>query len=134
MCGVTETTSADENAIPRPAKPKPIRDALTKVRENLREFITAQKNYGGLIPQAMAAKALGVSTARIAALVDEGRFEVITLFGRRYLGGRQFEEFLLEERKAGRPVTYESKRKLAADVFKSIGEENRERKKAQRKG
>ena len=40
----------------------------------------------------------------MAALVNEGRFEVITLFGRRYLGGKQFEEFLLEERKAGRPV------------------------------
>lgn len=131
---MTQTTSAPENATPRTAKPKPIRDALAKVREQLREFINAQKNYGGLIPQAMAAKALGVSTARVAALVDGGRFEVITLFGRRYLGGRQFEEFLLEERKAGRPVTYESTTKLVTDIFKGTVEEVRSEKKSRRKG
>lgn len=131
---MTQTTSAPESATPRTAKPKPIRDALAKIREQLREFINAQKNYGGLIPQALAAKALGVSTARIAALVNEKRFEVITLFGRRYIGGRQFEEFILQERKAGRPVNEPTTTVLVTEALRESVEAVRPSKKSQNKG
>jgi hypothetical protein len=68
---------------------------------------------GGLIPQTMLPFALGVSTTRVSQLINDGRFEVVKIGGTKYVGGESFEAFLVQERKAGRPVKQPSKMALA---------------------
>jgi hypothetical protein len=77
---------------------------------------------GGLIPQTMLPLALGVSTARVTQLMNDGRFEVVKIGGTNYVGGEAFERFLSQERKAGRPVKNPSKLALANAVVATAKE------------
>jgi hypothetical protein len=77
---------------------------------------------GGLIPQTMLPLALGVSTARVCQLMNEGRFEVVKIGGTNYVGGEAFEQFLRQERKVGRPLKNPAKMALVKAVVASVKE------------
>jgi hypothetical protein len=81
--------------------------------------------FGGLIPQTMLPLALGVSTARVCQLMNDGHFQVVKIGGTNYVGGEAFERFLMQERKAGRPVKKPSKLALVKGVVSTAKEKLR---------
>jgi len=57
---------------------------------------------GGLIPQAMMADVLGVSTARVSQLISDHRFEVHQLGKMKFITGDSLAAYYADEKKHGR--------------------------------
>ncbi|MGH8093985.1 MAG: hypothetical protein ACREIF_11005 [Chthoniobacterales bacterium] len=69
----------------------------------LREFQRASKYAGGLLPQAQAARILGLSKQRVNALIAEGRLMEHDFFGKNFISCADIWAFKRIERPPGRP-------------------------------
>ena len=85
--------------------PKREKSKVSKALDAMDELESIVAERGPLIPQAMGAKVVGVSSARICQLVDAGAIDTYTVNGDRFLFVRSFREFCKRERKNGRPPT-----------------------------
>lgn len=70
----------------------------------LREFQRASKYAGGLVPQAQAARILGLSKQRVNVLVAEGRLMEHDFFGKNFISCADISAFKKLVRPAGRPT------------------------------
>jgi hypothetical protein len=92
--------------------PKREKSKVAKALDAMAELETITAERGPLIPQAVAAKIVGVSGTRIGQLLDAGAMDFHTVNGDRYIFVRSFREFAKRERKTGRPPG-PSKQRLA---------------------
>jgi len=83
--------------------PKREKSARAKVLEAMDEVARVTAERGPLIPQALAAEFLGLTTQRVGALISTGRVEAVELVGRRFVVLNSFREFAKIERRTGRP-------------------------------
>ena len=88
--------------------PKREASKFVRVWENFQELSRLSKTEGMLIPQAFAAKVLGVHRSRVFQLVEEDRLKVVVVNGERFVTENSVVEYAKSERKAGRPVKVES--------------------------
>jgi hypothetical protein len=72
-------------------------------RSFLVEMLDAVEEHGPLFTQAMVARALSLSTARIAQLVESEQLTSVKVAGRRMIPAAALNLFLTENRKVGRP-------------------------------
>lgn len=84
--------------------PKREKGRVAKLWDLLEEVGRIQRERGPIIPQAVAADALGISRARVAVLVDEARLESIMIGEHRFvLLSSVKERAQMEKSKGGRP-------------------------------
>jgi len=69
----------------------------------LQRFLRLSQQKGPLVPQACLPEVLGLSTARVYQLVNEGRFEVVELGDRVFVPASELESFKATIRPNGRP-------------------------------
>jgi hypothetical protein len=86
--------------MPKPSKPK-----SPDYIHQMREFISLSQEAGGLFRPVDAAKVLKITYGTIQGYLQLQKppFEVVDLFGVRWITGRSIEERLLHRRSAGRP-------------------------------
>ena len=87
--------------------------------EMVRAYQRDSEATGGLILQSQAALLLELSGARIAVLVNEGRFKVYEHFGKRLIGAEEVIAFGKMKRKAGGGAVQVKLQKQAWEVTKS---------------
>jgi hypothetical protein len=73
------------------------------IREEFARFQMVAKHVGGLVPQAQAARILGLSKQRINDLVAGGRLREHDFFGKNFIACADIEKFQGQERPSGRP-------------------------------
>ena len=80
--------------------------------EELNDLCDLVDKHGPIVPQAMAAELLNLSTQRISQLVAEGTLVPVEFRGRKWLTEKQIRAFIEIEREAGRPWKEPSKKEL----------------------
>lgn len=98
----TATATEAETLFPMP-EPTAERQFGTPM-ERYAHFKEMSEKHGGLLPQNVLSDMLGVGKARISQFVQEGRFETVMIFGRRFVTADSMANFIAEERKTGRPM------------------------------
>lgn len=89
--------------------PKAEKKKVASLWDRYKEFAALVDKHGPPVQFSLAAKLLGVSTARVSELVADGRFELIeSPDGKRVITGNSFVQFCKLERKNGRPTKVES--------------------------
>ena len=73
------------------------------IREEFARFQMVAKHVGGLVPQAQAARILGLSKQRINDLVAGGRLREHDFFGKNFIACSDIEKFQGLKRPSGRP-------------------------------
>jgi hypothetical protein len=73
------------------------------IREEFARFQMVAKHVGGLVPQAQAARILGLSKQRINDLVAGGRLREHDFFGKNFIACSDIEKFQGRKRPSGRP-------------------------------
>jgi hypothetical protein len=86
--------------------------AVRTVWDEVRDMAKIQQDHGQLVPIGLAAKLLGLSSARVGQLADEGTFRTWDFFGKRYVAVIDLESFIKLERKTGRPWNEPSVKEL----------------------
>jgi hypothetical protein len=61
------------------------RKGMDAFKQVVREYEEAQAQYGLLVPISTVAESLGVSAARVTALIDENRLAAVVVTGRRWV-------------------------------------------------
>ena len=86
--------------------------------EMVRAYQRDSEATGGLILQSQAAVLLELSTARVAVLVNEGRFKNYEHFGKRLVGAEEVIAFGKMKRKSGGGAAQVKLQKQAWEVTK----------------
>lgn len=76
---------------------------VARLMDVLAELEKVTNEKGPVMPQALAADILGVSTQRVGQILDDGRLEGVQVGRCRFVIVSSFKEFAKEERKTGRP-------------------------------
>lgn len=84
--------------------PKREKSRAVQVWEAFRELSRIAETEGAPIPQAFAAKLLGISHQRVSELANEGRLKTCDVNGVRFVTENSVVAYAKSERKAGRPV------------------------------
>ena len=87
-------------------------------------YLSVSRQCGGLIPQNLLPAALNLSKQRVSQFINQRRFEVHEIAGTKYVTAPSFEAFLLEERRAGRPVKELTFSKLVKGLVNPQKDEN----------
>jgi len=81
-----------------------LKGGVAAFRRLVRQFEAAQARHGVLVPPTAVADALGVTPQRVNTLMDEGRFETVSIAGRRWITAQSAEAFIAAgPRPVGRP-------------------------------
>ncbi len=103
--------------------PKTKRSRIAQVWATVRRMQEANVQEGGLLPVAVAAKALNVTRSRVDQLVGDGRLRRFEVDGHVFISGRSVAEFAWNERKIGRPGLGASPLKIGIDIARSVASE-----------
>jgi hypothetical protein len=83
--------------------PKGGKGRVARLMDVLAELERVTNEKGPVMPQALAADILGVSTQRVGQILDDGRLQGVQVGRCRFVIVSSFKEFAKEERKTGRP-------------------------------
>lgn len=84
--------------------PKREKSVIRTLWDEIGYCCEAQKRFGPVLPETVAAGALGISRQRMNQLVKAGRFETVTMGKRTYVTEDSLRAFAATERKSGRPA------------------------------
>jgi hypothetical protein len=82
----------------------PVIEERARPRSALREMMDAIETHGPLLPRGYVRLVCDVSRQRIHELIHEGRIATVKVRGREFVPVAALDNFLSEERKAGRPI------------------------------
>jgi hypothetical protein len=72
--------------------------------QRVRDLQAIQNEIGGIVPQTLAAVALGISTQRVHQLLHTGQLEPVLVCETPYVSMRSLAQFVNGDRKNGRPI------------------------------
>lgn len=96
------------------------RSVLGVLWDELQSMCDAQRRVGPVVPQRVAADALGISAQAVQNYIDRGRLEAVDLGGRQFVTEASIKEFAKSPRMPGRPRKYVDSQLAAGRVLSKI--------------